>query len=530
MGLQSAPSEEDNDLNELEWEASLRRHMGTFTKFGSIDSTQRVQWAKDNLFEELSTHGSKRAQLEEDQGKWAKEEEEMKARHLLELRKEIVRAWMRIEEREWQKIREQWKEEASTLEEEFEDELRRLQAITSSVHNPTNSRWPPLPTTNPGPVAIVGFGLDGVSILPNGFKAQSILVVKKFGHAGGWLTSKHLRLVADVTGNKRGDIVGFGEGGVWISSNNGNNTFTDPPKKVIADFAYSAGGWRIDKHIRYMADIRNVGRADIVGFGDAGVFISRNNGGLNFSPATLVLNDFGCNTGGWSLDRHPRFLADVTGDGRLDIVGFGEYNVFIGRNNGNGAFAPTQAVINNFCFSAGGWRVGIHPRFVADLTGDGTADIIGCGDAGCWASLNNGSGAFGPVNLVINNFGTAQGWQVDKHPRFVADLTGDKRGDVIGFAHDGVYVAINNGDGTFQPAKFALNNFGVQQGWTVSKHPRFVVDLTGDGCADIIGFGETSTFVSYNDGKAVQVLTNEFSFSGGKWAVDTTVRLMANLD
>jgi hypothetical protein len=55
--------------------------------------------------------------------------EEMKAQHLLELRKEIVRAWMRIEEQEWQKIREQWKEEASTLEEEFEDELKQLQGI-----------------------------------------------------------------------------------------------------------------------------------------------------------------------------------------------------------------------------------------------------------------------------------------------------------------------------------------------------------------------------------------------------------------
>jgi hypothetical protein len=79
-----------------------------------------------------------------------------------------------------------------------------------------------------------------------------------------------------------------------------------------------------------------------------------------------------------------------------------------------------------------------------------------------------------------------------------------------------------------------LNNFGVQQGWMVSKHPRFVVDLTGDGCADIIGFGESSTFVSYNDGKGnfgpVQALTNDFSFSGGKWAVDTTVRWMTNLD
>jgi hypothetical protein len=320
---------------------------------------------------------------------------------------------------------------------------------------------------------------------------------------------------------------------VWISSNNGNNTFADPPKMVISEFGYAAGDWRVDKHIRYMADIRNVGRADIVGFGDAGVFISRNDGGLNFSPGTLALNDFGYSSG-WRLDRHLRFLADATGDGRLDIVGFGENQVFIARNNGDGTFAPPQAVIDNFCVSAGGWQVGLHPRFVADLTGDGTADIIGIGGAGCWASLNNGRGAFRPVNLVVRHFGAAQGWETEKHLRFIADLTGDKRSDVIGFGDAGVYVALNNGNGTFQPAKLVLNDFGVQQGWMVSKHPRFVVDLTGDGCGDIIGFGESSTFVSFNDGKGnfgpAKVLTDDFSFSGGKWPMDTTVRWMANLD
>jgi len=71
--------------------------MGTFTQFNSIVSTQRVQWAKDNLAGELSTHGIKRTKFEEDREKWANEKEEMLARHLLELRKET---WMRTEEKE----------------------------------------------------------------------------------------------------------------------------------------------------------------------------------------------------------------------------------------------------------------------------------------------------------------------------------------------------------------------------------------------------------------------------------------------
>ena len=339
--------------------------------------------------------------------------------------------------------------------------------------------------------------------------------------------------MADLTGDKTSDLVGFGNDGVLVSFNNGDNTFTSPAKLVLKGFAYNAGGWRVDKHLRYLSDIRGIGRCDIIGFGDDGVLVSRNNGDGDFSPMHVALKDFSYNAGGWRLDRHLRFLGDTTGDGLPDIVGFGENHVFVGHNNGNGTFAPARAVIDSFCYSAGGWHVDQHPRFIADLTGDKKVDVIGCGVAGVYVSLNKGDGTFGPVNLAVNCFGVTQGWKVDQHPRYIADLTGDGRGDIIGFGDSGVYVSYNNGDGTFQPVKLVLKSFGVQQGWQVSKHPRFVVDLTGDGRGDIIGFGDANVFVSYNDGKGgfgpVLTLTSEFSFSGGKWAVDKTVRWLANL-
>ena len=43
---------------------------------------------------------------------------------------------------------------------------------------------------------------------------------------------------------------------------------------------------------------------------------------LGWAPQ-LVVRNFGYNAGGWRVDQHPRFLADTTGDGRADIVGFG---------------------------------------------------------------------------------------------------------------------------------------------------------------------------------------------------------------
>ncbi|MGB9927363.1 MAG: FG-GAP repeat domain-containing protein, partial [Methanosarcina sp.] len=149
-------------------------------------------------------------------------------------------------------------------------------------------------------------------------------------------------------------------------------------------------------------------------------------------------------------------------------------------------------------YEAGGWRVEKHPRFLADLTGDGRADIVGFADAGVYVSLNNGDGTFQAPKPVICSFGyEAGGWRVEKHPRFLADLTGDGRPDIVGFADAGVYVSFNNGDGTFKPAKLVLDKFGYEAGgWRVEKHPRFLADLTGDGRAEIVGFADAGVYVS----------------------------------
>jgi hypothetical protein len=42
--------------------------------------------------------------------------------------------------------------------------------------------------------------------------------------------------------------------------------------------------------------------------------------------------------------------------------------------------------VRSYAYNAGGWRVDMHPRFLADVTGDGHADIIGFGDAGVYVA------------------------------------------------------------------------------------------------------------------------------------------------
>ena len=55
--------------------------------------------------------------------------------------------------------------------------------------------------------------------------------------------------------------------------------------------------------------------------------------------------NFGYAAGGWRVDRHPRLLGDVNGDGRVDIVGFGNAGAFVSLGLTNGLFSnPVFAV------------------------------------------------------------------------------------------------------------------------------------------------------------------------------------------
>jgi hypothetical protein len=99
-----------------------------------------------------------------------------------------------------------------------------------------------------------------------------------------------------------------------------------------------------------------------------------------------------------------------------------------------------------------------------------------------------------PANVLVNNpaddvaFGnqTTQSEpslavsRVGKHPRFLADLTGNGRADIVGFGDAGVWTALSNGDGTFQEPHFVVANFGyeadgvssLRTSWSASTTPR----------------------------------------------------------
>ena len=58
------------------------------------------------------------------------------------------------------------------------------------------------------------------------------------------------------------------------ASTQSNDVTYGTPKLVIRNFGQDAGNWRVAKHVRVMADVSGDNKADIVGFGDNGVLVS----------------------------------------------------------------------------------------------------------------------------------------------------------------------------------------------------------------------------------------------------------------
>jgi len=98
-----------------------------------------------------------------------------------------------------------------------------------------------------------------------------------------------------------------------------------------------------------------------------------------FQQPITAVNDYTYSTGGWRKIKHVRRVGDVNGDGRADIIGFGEQAVFVSYGQKNGTFSTPKAIIKDFTYGAGGWRTEKHERLIGDVDGDSRADIIGFG-------------------------------------------------------------------------------------------------------------------------------------------------------
>ncbi len=348
-----------------------------------------------------------------------------------------------------------------------------------------------------------------LDIVPDNFAfGPDTLQLAAFGTgAGGW-TSQHEypREVADVNGDGMADIVAFGAGGVSVSLATGGGHFAAATNET-GTFGTNAGGCSSqDIYPRLLADVNGDHMADIVAFGAGGVSVSLATGNGHFAAATNETGTFGTNAGGWSSqDLYPRLLGDVNGDGKADIVAFGAGGVSVSLATGNGHFLAATNETGTFGFSAGGWTSeNLYPRLLGDVNGDHMDDIVAFGAGGVQVSLATGNGHFAAATSETGTFGVAAGgWSSqDQYPRMLADVNGDGMADIVGFGAGGVQVSLATGNGHFAAPTDQIGAFGTNAGGWSSQdlYPRALGDVTGDGAADIIGFGVAGVHDAISNG------------------------------
>ncbi|MFI7582156.1 hypothetical protein ACH9D3_17340, partial [Kocuria sp. M4R5S9] len=104
-------------------------------------------------------------------------------------------------------------------------------------------------------------------------------------------------------------------------------------------------------------------------------------------------------------------------------------------------------------------------------------------------------GTFSTAALEVRDFGHDQGWRVDRHPRFVERTTSRQGADVVGLGDRGTYFSFSGPGETMSAAWLGFEEFGHHQGWRVERHPRALADVSGDGIPDVVGFGERQSMV-----------------------------------
>jgi hypothetical protein len=321
--------------------------------------------------------------------------------------------------------------------------------------------------------------------------------------AGGWVSDvQYPRTLGDVNGDGRQDAVGFGSSGAWVALSDGSRFA--PPAIWSTSYGTSArsGGWSSqDVYPRQLADVNGDGMADIVGLGQHAAWVSLSTGS-RFDTPTVWLSRTMDAADGWSRQSlAPRALGDVTGDGKADLVGFGPHAVMVAPSSGTAFISPTVWLTATFgsASGAGGWSSqDVFPRFVADVDGDGRADLIGVGQMGVYVALSTGGGFLPPTMWLRNLSPGVGGWlRQGLYPRLVGDVNGDGRADIVACGQSGVYVSFSTGSSFAAPVR-DINAWGAGAGgWTdQTVYPRLLGDVTGDHQADLVGFGSAGVYVS----------------------------------
>jgi hypothetical protein len=280
----------------------------------------------------------------------------------------------------------------------------------------------------------------------------------------------------DIVVNGEVDIA-FPDPVVKILKNNGDGTFAPAidytPTRNFADMK--------------LRDINGDGFVDLIFGPDAdfppyhfGTALNLGNG--TFAP-TIVTEVFSCGDG--TID-----AADLDGDGDLDIVlteeetcgGQTDAHIFIFRNDGNQNFVRMPDIVLHGDLP--------HGLALADVTGDGNIDIITALSAGMGVFPGIGNLTFGAP--IVSTTAPFKFRMADFNQDGVLDIGMILQQD--SFGTDLIATALGNGNGTFQAVRTQTGS-SVLENLRISNDLE-PADVNGDGRPDSVVFNDASNDVS----------------------------------
>ncbi|HYG82663.1 MAG TPA: VCBS repeat-containing protein, partial [Pyrinomonadaceae bacterium] len=242
----------------------------------------------------------------------------------------------------------------------------------------------------------------------------------------------HLVAAGDVNGDRKPDLAlaHHDSLGVEVFLGAGDGRFAPAPGSPFA----AHQGDRPHNHGLNLSDLNSDGRLDITtsNQNDGSVSVLLGDGRGGFAPAPGSPFAVG-------RDPYPHAVADVSGDGRLDIVtpNVRGNSVTVLLGDGRGGFTPTANSPH---------AVAARPYYVAvgDVSGDGRPDLVMTHDDVNLMTtlLGDGRGGFAAAPAPPFDLGR-RGYKV-----LAADVSGDARAELlVGLDGGGGYVAVLSDDG-----------------------------------------------------------------------------------
>ncbi|HEY0986557.1 MAG TPA: FG-GAP-like repeat-containing protein [Kofleriaceae bacterium] len=272
----------------------------------------------------------------------------------------------------------------------------------------------------------------------------------------------------DLNHDGKADICGRGADGVWCALSTG--TSFAAPTRWTTKFG-DGDGWAAGPEywstIRF-PDVNGDGKADICGRGADGMHCALSNGtsfGATSSWASTVSD-----SAGWAAPEyyHTLRFVDINGDGKADLCGRSALGLRCAMSSGTG-FGSFPVLVPEVS-DANGWAASpaYYGTFMfGDIDADGRVDVCARGGNGVWCARNLG-GTFTAMFLDNASFSDANNWRTG--PQYystlrLADIDGDGKADLCGRGAEGIYCKRRSA-----PGLALLDPFSDVNGWAHAEY------------------------------------------------------------